>query len=125
MGKKPSAPTVHPESTDLSTEQAEDRDVIVDKTWGLELQGHWLGSVIPKRHARRAVTRNLLRRQIRAVVRAQCAALAPGLWLVRLRAPLARSTFPSAASAALRKAMRAELQALFVRAAAHRPAAAR
>ena len=79
-------------------------------------EGHWLGSVIPKRHARRSVTRNLLRRQIRAVMADQLEQLPPGLWLVRLRSPFAREAFPSAASQALRQAARAELQQLFQRA---------
>lgn len=77
------------------------------------LQGHWLGSVVPKRHARRAVTRNLIKRQIRAVVAARAGALPPGLWLVRLRAPFAPQAFPSAASAALRHAAREEIERLF------------
>jgi ribonuclease P protein component len=72
--------------------------------------------VIPKRHARRSVTRNLLRRQIRAVMTDQLAALPPGLWLVRLRTPFAKDQFVSAASDALRDAARSELQQLFQRA---------
>ena len=79
--------------------------------------GYWLGSVIPKRHARRAVTRNLLRRQIRAVMAGQLARLPPGLWLVRLRTPFDRTQFVSAASDALCEAARDELQQLFSRAA--------
>lgn len=80
--------------------------------------GHWLGAVIPKRHARRSVTRNLLRRQIRAVMSDQLSTLPAGLWLVRLRAPFARAEFVSAASPLLRQTARAELQQLFTRAAA-------
>ncbi len=79
--------------------------------------GHWLGSVIPKRHARRAVTRNLMRRQIRAAMADRLGTLPPGLWLVRLRAPFAVVGYPSAASAALRRAARGELERLFERAA--------
>ncbi len=86
------------------------------------LEGHWLGSVIPKRHARRSVTRNLLRRQIRAVMADQLERLPPGLWLVRLRSPFARQDFPSAASGALRQAARAELVQLFDRAGRTQPA---
>ena len=82
--------------------------------------GHWLGSVIPKRHARRAVTRNLLRRQIRTVMGEQLARLPDGLWLVRLRQPFAREQFVSAASDALRQAARAELRELFSAAARRR-----
>jgi ribonuclease P protein component len=79
--------------------------------------GHWLGSVVPKRHARRSVTRSLLKRQIRAVASRHAARLPPGLWLVRLRAPFAAPGFVSAASTALRDAARSELELLFTRAA--------
>lgn len=72
----------------------------------------WLGTVVPKRHARRAVTRSLLKRQIRAALRRHQACLAGGLWLVRLRQPFAAKQFPSAASPALREAARTELDAL-------------
>jgi len=71
--------------------------------------------VIPKRHARRAVTRNLLRRQIRAAVGRREAQLAHGLWLVRLRAPFDARQFRSAGSRALEVAARAELEGLLAR----------
>ena len=67
---------------------------------------------MPKRHARRAVTRSLLKRQIYAVA-AQHLNSAGGLWVVRLRAPFLRADFPSAASETLRRCVRAELEALF------------
>ncbi len=70
---------------------------------------HWLGAVLPKRLAKRAVTRNLLRRQIRAALDRHATALPPGLWVVRLRSGFARTEFLSAASDALRQAARAEL----------------
>jgi ribonuclease P protein component len=79
---------------------------------------HWLGCVIPKRHARRSVTRNLLRRQVRAAMQRHQASLQPGLWLVRLRQPFVPSSFPSAASNALRTAAATELDGLLARAAA-------
>lgn len=72
----------------------------------------WLGAVVPKRHARRSVTRTLLKRQIRAAVSGHGASLAGGLWIVRLRAPFERGTFVSAASDALKHAARAELDRL-------------
>ena len=72
-----------------------------------------LGVVVPKRHARRAVTRSLLKRQIYAAGGRHADALAHGLWIVRLRAPFDRSRFVSAASAALREVARAELEDLF------------
>ena len=71
-------------------------------------QGCWLGAIVPKRHAKRAVTRSLLKRQIRAAFDGQ-PELPPGLWVVRLRAPFDRKQFPSASSDALRAAARAEL----------------
>lgn len=78
------------------------------------VQGHWLGMVVPKRHARRSVTRTLLKRQIRVAFAEGEAAqlLPPGLWVVRLRMPFDRKQYPSASSDALRAAARAELQGL-------------
>jgi ribonuclease P protein component len=93
----------------------------VDKFQGDPGDGFWLGCVVPKRHARRAVTRNLVRRQIRAVMGRHLPGLSPGLppglWLVRLRQPFDRRQFVSAASERLRDALRAELELLFARAA--------
>jgi ribonuclease P protein component len=72
----------------------------------------WLGAVVPKRHAKRSVTRTLLKRQIRSAVTGRSEALADGLWVVRLRAPFDRSHFVSAASDELRRAARVELEQL-------------
>ena len=72
----------------------------------------WLGVVVPKRHARRAVTRSLVKRQIRAAVAGRATALPPGLWVVRMRSGFERERFPSAASNALRLAVRGELERL-------------
>lgn len=80
-------------------------------------EARWWGAVVPKRHARRAVTRTLLKRQIRVAAEREGLALAGGLWVVRLRAPFDRGTFPSAASDALKAAAQTELRALLVRAA--------
>ena len=80
------------------------------------LEGRWLGTVVPKRHARRAVTRNLLKRQMRAVVQHEAAKLPPGLWVLRLKAPFDKQQFPSAASAPLRALARGELALLLQRA---------
>lgn len=76
----------------------------------------WLGCVVPKRHARRAVTRNLLKRQVRGAFERHEDGLPPGLWLVRLRQPFAVSAFPSARSPALQQAARQELDQLLTRA---------
>lgn len=79
------------------------------------LETAWAGYVVPKRHARRAVTRNLLRRQMRQVLHEQQAAapgLPAGMWVLRLRQGFDRTAFPSAASTPLRQQARLELQAL-------------
>lgn len=76
-----------------------------------------LGAVVPKRHARRAVTRSLLKRQIRATLGRRAAACPDawpaGIWVVRLRAPFDPARFTSASSGALRLAARSELDAVF------------
>jgi ribonuclease P protein component len=88
--------------------------------------GWWLGLVVPKRHARRSVTRNLLKRQMRAAMAEAVAPsrpptpqapLPPGLWVLRLRAPFDPARFRSAASSALRECARSELMQLLQRAA--------
>jgi ribonuclease P protein component len=99
---KPASKAVVPE---LSTGQAPEQGVAVD---GLSPGACWLGAVVPKRHARRSVTRSLLKRQIRSAAAAH-SGLAHGLWVVRLRSPFDRAAFPSAASAALRDLARQEL----------------
>jgi ribonuclease P protein component len=75
----------------------------------------WLGTVIPKRHARRAVTRNLLKRAVRESAGAHAATLGRGLWVVRLRTAIEPGRYLSAAPAALRRAVRSELDGLFER----------
>ena len=77
--------------------------------------GWWLGLVVPKRHARRAVTRSLIKRQMREALRRHQQHLPPGQWVLRLRAPIDTRQFPSAASDALRAAVRAELEKLLGR----------
>jgi ribonuclease P protein component len=82
----------------------------------------WWGAVVPKRHARRAVTRTLLKRQIRAAVERHLPAMSGGLWVIRLRAPFDRKTFVSSASDALRRCAREELDVLIRRAKRAEPA---
>jgi ribonuclease P protein component len=77
--------------------------------------GVWFGCVVPKRHARRAVTRNLLKRQIRTAFQRHEGVLPMGLWLVRLRAAFPAAEFISARSVALARAARGELDALLGR----------
>ena len=77
----------------------------------------WVGAVIPKRWAKRAVTRNGIRRQIYSVSTAFAASLPVAALVVRLRMDFARKDFPSAWSDALKSAVRSELRQLFERAA--------
>ena len=79
----------------------------------------WLGLVVPKRHAKRSVTRQLLKRQMRAVVRDHqdsTPRLTHGLWVLRLRAAFDVKQYPSAASTALAQEARQELVELLRRA---------
>lgn len=72
-----------------------------------------LGLVVPKRWAKRAVTRNLIRRQARAVWSDRQAALPAGDWVLRLKTAIDKKAFPSAASPALNRDLRDELASLF------------
>jgi ribonuclease P protein component len=76
----------------------------------------WLGLVVPKRHARKAVTRTLLKRRIRTAFAGR-PDLARGMWVVRLRTPFARTEFLSAASDKLSAAVTEELTVLMTAAA--------
>jgi ribonuclease P protein component len=105
--------TTGPVASELSTGDAPAAPNPVDDS-----PGQWAGSVVPKRHARRSVTRSLLKRQIRAALARHAGALPQGLWLVRLKAPFVTAQFPSAASDALRLAARQELDLLLARAGA-------
>ena len=77
----------------------------------------WVGALIPKRWAKRAVTRNAIKRQIYAVSSDLEPQLTQAAHVVRLRSAFDRAKFPSASSDALKRAVRSELQQLFDRAA--------
>lgn len=74
-----------------------------------------VGAVLPKRLARRAVTRNALKRQIYNVMTAFENRLPLGDHVVRLRAPFDRAQFISATSPQLKQAARQELEQLLSR----------
>ena len=82
----------------------------------------WLGAMAPKRWARRAVTRNAIKRQIYTVATALEPQLLVAAHVVRLRTAFDRKQFVSATSDALKAAVRDELLQLFARA-VPRPAA--
>lgn len=100
----------------LSTGSPRETNRLVDESAGCR---HWLGFVVPKRMARRAVTRNLVKRLARhgfAQRLAQDDTTVPaGLWVLRLRSPIDRQRFVSADSPALRAALQADLQSLWRR----------
>jgi ribonuclease P protein component len=73
----------------------------------------WIGAVVPKRWAKRAVTRNGIKRQIYSVSAAFAARLPAAAHVVRLRTDFARGQFPSAWSDALKASVRGELLQLF------------
>ncbi len=77
------------------------------------VQGVWLGAMVPKRWARRAVTRNTIKRQIYTVGATFEQRLSPAAHVVRLRSAFDRKQFVSATSDQLKQAVRAELLQLF------------
>ena len=85
------------------------------------LDALWLGALVPKRWARRAVTRSTIKRQIYVVSAGFATQLPRGAHVVRLRAEFNRKHFVSATSDALKHAVRAELLVLFERALAAPP----
>ncbi len=78
-----------------------------------------MGAMVPKRWAKRAVTRNAIKRQIYSVSAQFALHLRPRGHVVRLRASFDRKEFISASSDLLKAAVRAELLDLFARASAH------
>lgn len=76
------------------------------------VQSVWMGAMVPKRWARRAVTRNTIKRQIYTVSIDFFHACPQAAFVVRLRKEFSRQEFPSATSSDLKKAVRAEITAL-------------
>jgi ribonuclease P protein component len=72
-----------------------------------------MGALTPKRWAKRAVTRNLVRRQIHAVSCEFEKKLKPTAYVVRLRATFNPQKFVSASSDVLKQTVREELKQLF------------
>ena len=76
------------------------------------IQDAWIGAMVPKRWAKRAVTRNAIKRQIYTVSAVFLPRYPQVAWVVRLRRDFARKEFVSASSAALKQAVRSEVFAL-------------
>ncbi len=81
----------------------------------------WIGAMVPKRWAKRAVTRNAIKRQIYNVSASPEVILPRAAHVVRLRAGFDRKEFVSASSERLKAAVRTELQQLLARASGARP----
>jgi len=81
----------------------------------------WLGAMVPKKWARRAVTRNTIKRQIYNVSAHFADVLPCAAHVVRLRAGFDRKQFISATSDVLKAAVRRELEQLFNHAVASSP----
>jgi ribonuclease P protein component len=80
--------------------------------------GVWLGAMVPKRWAKRAVTRNAIKRQIYSLSSELETTLAHKAHVVRLRSTFDRAEYISASSEILKRAVRSELEQLFSRAVA-------
>ncbi len=98
------SPTVHPQSKPQF-----DRPVFPS----VEL---WLGAMVPKRWAKRSVTRHAIQRQIYDVLGARLAPDEQAAYLVRLRSGFSRQQFLSSTSELLKQAVRIELNSLMDRA---------
>lgn len=72
----------------------------------------WLGAMTPKRWAKRAVTRNAIKRQIYTVSASLTTPIPQAAFLIRLRREFSRKDYDSASSIALKQAVRAELLVL-------------
>jgi ribonuclease P protein component len=125
LGSRPVSRTahfvLHVLPPQLSTGSPVAATVLVDDA-GLPV---WrLGLVLPKKQARRSVTRSLIRHQARDALSRYTPAVVQGTpasaqgvdgWVLRLRSPFERSQYPSAASDALKAAVRHELDELWGR----------
>lgn len=81
-----------------------------------DLPDVWMGAMVPKRWARRSVTRNAIKRQIYNVSARFGDRLPVAAHVVRLRTTFDRQRFISASSEGLKLAVREELEQLFARA---------
>jgi ribonuclease P protein component len=75
--------------------------------------GSWIGAVVPKRHARRATTRNAIKRQIFLVSDQFGQVLPAAAYVVRLRKMFDKVKFFSASSNLLKKTVHHEIFELF------------
>ena len=84
----------------------------VDSTWLFRQHATWIGAMVPKRWAKRAVTRNAIKRQIYTVSADFSQFYPPAAFVIRLRSGFSKMEFTSAVSDQLKQAVRTEIQAL-------------
>lgn len=105
---------LHRNALDAKPVQAEPgklADVIAAKPL-FPVQDVWLGAMVPKRWAKRAVTRNAIKRQIYTVSADFSHQYPQAAFVVRLRRDFSRKEFISATSEQLKLAVRTEVLAL-------------
>lgn len=100
----------------LSTKTDQQECVFVDKFLSDESK---LGLIIPKRFAKRAVTRTLIKRQCRIQFSFFIREFPKGYWIIRLKRPIDSTRWKSSSSDELKRFIRLELQSLFSKAAMH------
>jgi ribonuclease P protein component len=110
------AASERPVLQELPTGVAPDRTESVDNSLHPAPPRLGLALVVPKRHAKRAATRNLVKRQMREVMRPRADAWSGCRILIRQRGAFDPRQFPSAASDALRAVVRKELELLLAQA---------
>ena len=76
------------------------------------VESTWIGAMVPKRWAKRAVTRNAIKRQIYTISAGFEPQYPHAAFVVRLRREFSRQQFVSATSAQLKEAVRDEVQTL-------------
>jgi ribonuclease P protein component len=108
------ASATRPLAQELPTDAAPDRTESVDN----QAAQTGLALVVPKRHAKRAVTRNLIKRQMREALLRRVERWRGVQLLIRQRGAFDATRYASAASPALRGAVCSELEQLFDQAAA-------
>ena len=103
---------------ELSTEPGKRIEFAVDNNLSLSSsQDGWrLGIVVPKRYAALAVTRNMLKREIRAGAGRYAPEVGTGICIVRLRASIDQGQSSPTGPKRLRDAVRIELDALLAKA---------
>jgi ribonuclease P protein component len=105
---------LHRNALDAKPVQAEPgqlADVLAAKPL-FPVQDVWLGAMVPKRWAKRAVTRNAIKRQIYTVSADFSHRYPQAAFVVRLRRDFSRKEFISATSEQLKLAVRTEVLAL-------------